>query len=431
MDDISNMLEPGDFPDVEVGSGLVEYETNAGEYWAVENFSALAGEFGMGAGDLAEWHDLVAGEGRAWEVIQRLYGVASLGGEVDADFARGWKLPELAKKYGVKEGQLRVELDKAVRVWKVTCARANVANEAVGGISQDEYVRLVGGNNSGGLDKQQVDGILKAFGFGNVPDEMIRAETAGRILSLREYLEAPHHRVSARRLISLELGMHTLERLQLSYQNQLDKALSDESDIIKEKGKVGDLEKKIDAVDAKMAKLTTQHSKLQKDIGAEDVDLTTKKVSLVGTVAYIMEECRKFEDDPENWKVDGVFTAGQVNWLMEPSGERPAQYRPDIVVRVNEAMRPENLWNPRYEPTTIQQAVVQKMRKIAEGVEAMRSDAKVEREIDEEDDGEDEIAGAGEAAMARVSAGDVRTAITPETYGAVRGGGGDDVMGIF
>ena len=414
-----------------VGSGLVEYETISGEFWGVQDFTGLASRFSIGAGDLAEWHDFVSRMGRAWDVVARLHGVASLVTEND-DEMRLWKLKELAAHYGAKEKQLDLEVAAAVRAWAAHRARGVVDREAVAGISEDEFKKLTSFTRMDGLGEGMTEELLTAFNFDDVKDELLRATVAQRILSLREYLTGHHTRTQARQLIRLEISIHTQERLQSRYQNEIDDALALDPKLVAGGNRIEDLREKIKEIEKEMRTLLDAHTKLAKAIGADETDLTARKVVIVDTMAYVMELCLLFESDPANWKPDGIFTAGEIEWLTEPLGERPPQYRPDIVLRMREALAPENLWNPDYQPTPIQQRVVQKLRRafeLATG-EIGDPDAKPDRERDEDDEdtGDKEMAEGAPTPMVDVPDAGEHRAFASQFAAADTGG---DVMGVY
>ena len=411
------------------GSGLVEYQTLTDEFWGVQDFAGLAARFSIGAGELAEWHDYVSKQGRAWDVVARLHGVASLVTD-NPDELRLWKLAELAKQYGAKEKQLDLEVKTAVRSWAAQKARQSVDGEATAGISEDDFRKLTAFTRKDGLGEGMTEELLEAFNFDDVKDELLRATVAQRILSLREYLTGHHTRTQARQLIRLEISIHTQERLQSRYQNEIDEALELDPKLTAGGDRIESLRKKIKETEGEMRTLLDSHTKLAKAIGADETDLTARKVVIVDTMAYVMEQCRLFESEPANWRPDGIFTAGDIEWLTEPLGERPPQYRPDIVLRMREALAPENLWNPDYVPTPIQQRVVQKLRRAFEMATGEIGDpnAEPDRERDEEDEdtGEAEMAEGAPAPMVDVpDAGEQR----PMPYRATDDG--EDVMGVY
>lgn len=417
------------------GSGIVEYLTGDNEMWGVDDFKGLSELFSMGAGDLGLWHGVVSGTGRAWEVIRKLYGVASLITD-DPDDLRKWKIQELAKKYGVAKGQLEMEVQAAVRTWSINKARASVDRETISGLGADDLKKLISHARTDDMDEGLVGELLRAFNFDDVKDSLLRAQVAKRILSLREYLSGDHTRTQARQIIRLEISIHGQERLQSKYHNELDEALDKDGKLIASKDDIEALRKKIKQTDQEMRSLLKAHGDLQKQIGADETDLTARKQILVDSVAYIMEQCRLFESDPENWKVDGIFTAGQIEWLTEPMEERPPQYRPDIVLRLQEALMPENLWNPKYVPTPIQANMVQRLRKLVERATSNDEIISVRDDDEDDDDADDELTQAdpvASLAAVPVDVGSMDMDSAPNTgyQFAGAGRGGADVMGVF
>lgn len=350
---------------------LTEYETSTEEYWSVEDFeSGLGPAFQITPADLPAWHAALAGQGRAWEIIRRLYRVAPLIGISDDD-TRPWSQAELAAHYGIEPSIVEAEVKNAISHWQNTLADQSVSRELyAGGITIDELERLTRFSHGDGLDRDMIQRLLDAFGFAPIQGDALRAEVAARIISLREYLGSPHTRVMARQVIRLEVSLNAQEKLLSSWQNRLDDTLADDPSLEKNRAEVELIRAKLTEIEKETRTISTSHAKLQKELGADEIDLTARKRLFVETVAYIMEQCRIYESDPENWKTDGVFTAAEIDWLLEHSGERTPQYRPDIVTRVNEALLPQNLWNPKFQPSPINRKVTGDLLKI---VESLRS----------------------------------------------------------
>jgi hypothetical protein len=90
--------------------------------------------------------------------------------------------------------------------------------------------------------------------------------------------------------------------------------------------------------------------------------------------------------------LDGIFTGEEIMWLLTPTEFRPAQYRPDIVVRLHEALRPENLWAEDYEPSPVQRNACRILSRIvrqaSEEIAAER-DAEIKDSVDPDEATED------------------------------------------
>ena len=92
----------------------------------------------------------------------------------------------------------------------------------------------------------------------------------------------------------------------------------------------------------------------------------------------MMERVREYHENPEHKLVDGVFTAQEVVWLLTPTKLRAAQYRPDIVTRVNECLQPEHLFDRDYEPTKIQRKACRQLANIVRNLGMAQSEDNIE-----------------------------------------------------
>lgn len=370
----------------------LEYETLDGVYWRIDRPDRLLEDFGVAAAEVADWHGVMAFQGRAWEILRRLYQAGPLL-DPDEEVLVPWTREEIGKKMGIPKAEVDHEIHHSAEHWRLLKARGEVskaAKEALAG--DDEIDRLTKFSNSAGLDSATVDKLLEAFNFSDVKGDLLRAQVANRILSLREYLESPHSRTSARQLIRLEVSLHAKERMLLVYNNKIEQITEDDPELQVKSSELDGYRTKAKDLDAEIRAITAAHSKLQQEIGADDIDMTTRKRIFVETVAYIMQKCREYESDPATVLLDGVFRADEIDWLLEPDGERVPQYRPDITVRLHDALQPRNLWDTDYKPPKIALRVCQELRKLAECMRAVPEDAKplpdMEAEGDEGDIGE-------------------------------------------
>ena len=72
------------------------------------------------------------------------------------------------------------------------------------------------------------------------------------------------------------------------------------------------------------------------------------KRAFAGVISEIIEGIRDYQADPKNEMVDGVFTALELQVEMRSSKQQggDVQYRPDIVIAINEARR--CIWDPKF-----------------------------------------------------------------------------------
>lgn len=349
----------------------------------MERPDLLEADFGVTRASVERWHRFIV-RTPVWEFVRRLY---QTGGMTDNDpeILRPWTRAELAKNFGISQKELDHDIIKAAEAWKLQDARDNVTRQ-VDAESGGDLDRMLTFGNASGLSSDAVDRLLDAFQFGDVSDPMLRTQVANRLLSLKEYLESQHSRSSARQLVRYEISLHAAEKLLLVYTAKIEKILAEDPMLEKNAALVEGYRAKADSLDKEIRATTKAHGDLQKAIGADDYDKTTQKRIAVETIGYLMEKCKEYESDPESVYLDGVFTAGEIDWQLDPLGERLPQYRPDIVLRLNEALKPENLWDPTYKPTPIQIRVAQELRKLAECLRSVPEDAPPIVDLDDESD---------------------------------------------
>ncbi len=367
---------------------FIEYEpADDGGYWRLERPDLLEGDFGVRAADLERWHRFIV-RTKVWEFVRRLYQVGALA-EDDPDILRGWTRAEVAKRFGIPVKEVDHDLAAAAEAWRIHDGRENLARQAAaeaGGDAAADLERLLAVNNRAGLGDEMVGRVLDAFGFGDVRGDGLRLQVANRILSLREYLESQHTKAAARQLIRWEISLHHNERLLIVYNNRMEEILERDPKLTANDGEMEVVKKKASDLEKLIRETTDAHKALQKEIGADEADRTTQKRRLIDTMGFLMEMCAKWETDPDEILVDRVFTAGEVDWLLQPLGERPPLYRADIVTRMSEALRPENLWNPDYKPTKIQVRVTQELARLVRCMREVPEDAAPLPVADEDED---------------------------------------------
>ncbi|MFT6862693.1 MAG: hypothetical protein ACJAVK_001252 [Akkermansiaceae bacterium] len=104
----------------------------------------------------------------------------------------------------------------------------------------------------------------------------------------------------------------------------------------------------------------------------------------------IIDRQKQYYANPENLLMDGVFTPAEIEFQMTPTDFRPPQYRPDFVATINEAMKPENLWNPEFKSKSPGRAATRMLLKIVTriGEEALaeKNQTSVTSEEEEEEE---------------------------------------------
>lgn len=402
---------------------MEEYETSGEEYWQVNAWPGLAAAFSLKATDLPLWHDTFAGQGRMWEMMRRIYRIAPV--MLDSDvYLREWTITEVAESMGVAETLLQGEFSKVVSHWQGIRANDQVKQD-VGAISDEDIAHLTRFSDGDGMGDEVIQRLLKAFNFEHIQkDPVLRAEVASRIVSLKDWLNSPHTRTSARELIRMEITMHGMDKMLIVYRNKiaelLEKEVLSKDDFTEMKG----LEDRLGALEKQMRSTSEAHQKKQEAIGADDLDMTARKRIYTETVSQLVEMCAEYESDPENYKIDGVFTAREIEWLVEPKGERDPQYRFDVVMAINEAMQPENLWNSQYKPTKVTRRVCQDLARIIKTVREVPADAP---DLPDPED-EEELVGMDAPVMGPVEDGDALATAAARTPVAQEG---ETVMGVY
>lgn len=350
---------------------FIDYETSSEEYWRIDEWSKLAERFSLEEPHAAAWHDFMAGQGRAWEIARHLYGIYPLLGSTEL-VRRGKK--ELAEDLGVSQVVIEREMEAAAEAWSLARARESVSSQLRS--QKGDIETLTRFSHADGLDEQAVDELLKAFDFDSVRDPEQRVRVAGRILTLSEHLRAPNTRVPAREVIRMEITMHALQKMQIAKQDDIDQIL-DNPERARMKGhEIDKMQDRVNLLDDRIRKIAKDHSDLLERIGADELDLTARKKQFVADMNYLIEACRDYESDPANMKVDGIWTAEEIDWQLDPlAAGRDAQYRPDIAIRMGDALRPENLWDPTYRPPKVAKRVCQELARIVRHLRGIPEDA--------------------------------------------------------
>jgi hypothetical protein len=71
------------------------------------------------------------------------------------------------------------------------------------------------------------------------------------------------------------------------------------------------------------------------------------KVAFGDSLGHLAKAMQEYYADGNNALVDGLFTAAEIKLLVTPTSLRPAQYRPDLPMLVEQWRA--NFWNPEWE----------------------------------------------------------------------------------
>jgi hypothetical protein len=386
--------------------------------WLIGDWRAIAGHFSLQPHEVNDWHRSLAGQGRPWVVIRRIFSIAPLWGDgATPDDIRSWSWAELSKSLGVTEKHLRADLDAAIEFWKKARLSLNIRRAVDGAAASaassadpadpaqpaDAASSLPEGfpdfQIHQHLEEAEITAILTPFRFHTVKSPADRLYVANRILELRKLLEDKYKREQVRQLIVMELSMANYEATIHTLKSRLE-TIQKRSEIdSKESAEIRSISESLATTEKALTALSTTYQKQADEIGGDEMEASEARRLAIGTASHLIEAHRKYYASGNRDLIDGMFTAEEVVWLTTPLSIRPAQYRPDVVLRVREAFQPENLWSPDYKPSTIQRDACRRMLKL---VQAMADEAEPEHivgiddvsadSLREDDDGDPAVA---------------------------------------
>lgn len=368
--------------------------------WLVGDWRSIATAFALAAHEVVDWHVSLAGQGRPWLVIRRIFSVAPLwGSALTPDDMKSWSWSELGKSLGVSEPVLRKDLEAAVSFWKKVRVSLSVQRGVQASVdtvnlldespispplhpphhplSPTPAPAVASSSSADSLpdfqihqsyDEAQITAILTPFRFNHLRAVDDRLYVANRILELRKLLEDKFKRESARQLILMEMNMANYETAIAGLKSRL-VTINKSSSVGKEESKeMQSLATAIETQEKALTKLAGVYHTAANEIGGDEMEAGEARRLAIGTASHLVEAHRRYYETGERTLIDGMFTADEIVWLTTPLSIRPAQYRLDIVLRVREACLPENLWNPDYKPTTVQRDACRRLAKIVEAL---------------------------------------------------------------
>lgn len=373
---------------------FMEYDPDGddGVTWTVNDWPALKEAFALEASDLVLWHrHLCAAEGRYWKIIKRIFGVIpTMGDAVEDEDMEDWDFPKLAKTWGLPEKQLREELETVADHWKKERLSRKITQATT--VPGDGVKPLDGGVRFAphqDLAEERISELLEAFFFDHHKSKSDRLFIANRILELWTLFEDKNRREPARQLINMELNLRDSETSRALLKSRLETLAQTKELNSTQSGEILKIQEALDKNEKSHTALTEKYFRAAADIGEEEIEQGELRKIALGTASHFIEAQRQFHASGDRDLIDGMFAADELKWLTTAIPLRPAQYRPDIVLRVNEAMRPENLWDPNYKPTPIVREASRRMLKFAK-LMADEEETPIIPEIDDAPVGEDE-----------------------------------------
>lgn len=331
---------------------FIEYLAPNGEKWRAEQGAALLEMFNLSTELIAAWHGAVAPEERVWRILRWRFGIAPLlAGPSDSDYMAPLPVEQIAEKLGVDATAIGCELESAKAFW----VRWQMANKSTIETPRPEDIPRA--------TPSEREVILKLHGFSDLHGEEEELYAFTRISDLKHKLDDEEGRTIAQRCIRVELRIRRndgiiakIERQAADEKTSAEQATALRSDI-KGYHDIG-------------SDLAAQHLSLMKAMNAtqEQNPSVQRKIAFVDCLGQLMKGMQEYESRGDTALIDGVFAAAEVKILTTPMSLRAPQYRMDIVMITRDAMKHENLWNPEFEPITIERGMYRRMRAALQSV---------------------------------------------------------------
>lgn len=355
----------------------IEYKAPGGSRWRIEDGSALMSEFGITNPDqLPAWHACLVGQGRSWEVVRRYFGV----GDILAKEPTQQVPPDaIAKELGLTFADVDRELDHAIAHWNTSKSIEAIADDVVAESEEEKSLRRAGQSRSfamsEALSDQEIDHIIEQHRFDDITDPVERRQVATRLIEF-DHLLAQAEDVSF-------VYTAIRQELDLAYLNR------ELSEARKKTGEPGAGSRKevvglIKDRDIAMGKLKDTLEAL----GATQAQrpAAQKRVDFQDSIGYVMGAIQKYYAEEDNALIDGMHTAAEINFLLEPIAERPIQLDPMVVIEVFHAQ--QTLWEDEFKGQRINRNTARRLRTIfGQVVEELNTDNGIPvRSLEDDDD---------------------------------------------
>jgi hypothetical protein len=306
-----------------------EYLAPDGKAWRCDVPDKLFGDFGI-TGDadtrrdeLTRLHGNLGPERESWEVIRRVYRLAPVIGATK-DELREWSIEEIAREAGVPVKRIESIIEETKVFWARKCNERSLVTRAVEGPTVEAL---------GDLDDEQIAKLLSKHGFEEVPTNYQRY-IARRIVEFQHLLDDEQGAHLARSALMQELIL-------LEYDREIRRML--------QKDGAGRSQKALDDLVQRRSSLQSTYENTLERLGAtqEQNPGYRAKVAFGDSLGHLAKAMQEYYADGNNALVDGLFTAAEIRLLVTPTSLRPAQYRPDLPMLVEQWRA--NFWNPEWE----------------------------------------------------------------------------------
>jgi hypothetical protein len=358
--------------------------TKPGNEWCIRDEKSFLRDYAIHKDDLPLWHEVMVGQGRFWQIARLRYRIGPVFdlNEDAVDMLRTWSIPEISERMAQPPSVIEAELSQTWRYW--TQQRAERKNETLftadpieptptpplpsspppssSPPSLNTSTEKLPSFATRKLDKDVADKILDELGI-NISDPQEKIYTATRALCYERWLNDSLTREFALNIMHMEIALR-------SYRRNVDKIskLLDKENMDAEKR--ASLMKEMRETEKAVTELAGKYHKALDEMGGEQSAVEDMKREAINTLGFVTQAFAKFRANGDTSLIDGVFTAREIVWLTTPVPMRPGQYRVDIVALINDAMKPENLFDSNYKPPHITREACRRLRRMSEIFEA-------------------------------------------------------------
>lgn len=312
-------------------SSVPEYEPKPGApRWRVAQWDVMQAEFDLRREDLPAFHAAIEQrEKRAWVIVRRLCGIGpvKLTLKDKPDDCRSWERAELREKLGLSEPSLAAELDRIRGLWASVRPKPEPVLEAVA----EKAV----------VPAETDDQLLAKFDFTGMTVAAESAWFAGKVRAFRKLLEHPLVGELARHSLLDALEIRRFERQAAL----LSAELADKPDMMGRAAKI----KEREDLSRELTKMRAAYSNGVKELDRQFpfMSAVEDSVQIRGLVSELVEGVREFQSAGLNRIIDGIFTAAEIQILMQKSQQHPeAQYRPGQVFYFSQAKA--SIFDPKW-----------------------------------------------------------------------------------
>ncbi len=330
---------------------FLEYTGPDGTRWRIEGGGLWGRDFEAVPEDASLWHASLCTEPRLWRMVRLLYGVAPLVGDPSMEYLRPRSREEVTAAMEMTEGDIQAELVELKAFWlKCRTARLTAA-EPMRPPAPVEAAKPMGI-----LGKVDVEAALKEHGFEDLTRESDKAYAAKRLEDLSAKIDDDQGRPIAYRAIRMEIQSAMYDRMIQSASAELEKAKDGDAKI--------QWNTEIKNLTKSQRELNGDYLNIMKALDATQAQNPTarRKVAFRDCLSQLIEGVQKYHAEGNNELIDGIFREAEIKILTTPLSLRPAQYRPDIVVVLNEAMKTQNLFNPDYVPVEMDRGTYRRLQ---------------------------------------------------------------------